>query len=128
MSVSLTGRRYARRASVERIRRAQAVSSAIDEPASPEPLAEAGLQMKIRRRLGESPLPVALYGPLIVTLLIAGCVPRLRIRGLSVASSRASLRWTNVTPINFGPAFSVSGNSIGPAAAARPRPPARPPA
>src|SRR5262245_41640475 len=82
--------------------------------------------MKIRRRLGESPPLVALYGPLIVTVLIAGCVPRLRIRGLSVVSSRASVRCTNVTPINLGPAFSVSGNSIGPTAAPRPRPPALP--
>jgi hypothetical protein len=61
----------------------------------------------MRRRLGESPPPVALYGPLIVTLLIAGCVPRLRIAAASVASSRASVRCTNATPINFGPAFSV---------------------
>src|SRR5512145_1843015 len=99
MSVSFTGRLYARRASVERIRRAHptslasfsgelrrdlaeavaeagAVSSAVDGPASPKPLAEAGRQTKMRRRLGESPPPVALYGPLIVTLLIAGCVPR----------------------------------------------------
>jgi len=30
-------------------------------------------------------VPVTLYGPLIVTLLIAGCVPRLRMRGRSVA-------------------------------------------
>ena len=44
MSISLTGRRYARRVSVERIRRAHGSSSAADE----------GLRTKLRRRLGES--------------------------------------------------------------------------
>ena len=81
----------------------------------------------MRRRLGESPGALASYGPLIVTLAIAGCVPRPRIRGRSVASSRASVRCRNATPISCGPAFSVSGNSSGPTAAPRPRPPPRPP-
>ena len=67
------------------------------------------------------------YGPLIVTLLIAGWVPRLRIRGRSVASSRASVRCTNVTPITLGRPSACVGNSSGPAAAPRPRPPALPP-
>ena len=57
-----------------------------------------GRQPKMRRRLGESPGAVAPCGPLIVTDAMAGCVPRLRVRGRSVASSRASVRCTNATP------------------------------
>ena len=46
----------------------------------------------MRRRLGESPGAFAPYGPLIVTSDSAGSVPRLRIRGRSVDSSRTSSR------------------------------------
>src|SRR5258708_6215700 len=51
-------RRKARRTTVERIRDAHGASSA----------APAGLQTKIRRRLGASPAPVELYGPAISIL------------------------------------------------------------
>ena len=37
----------------------------------------------------------------MVTAATAGCVPRLRRRGRSVASSSASVCWTNVTPISL---------------------------
>ena len=83
----------------------------------------------MRRRLGESPGAVTLYGPADRDAAIAGCVPRLRMRGRSVASSRASVRCTNATPTSSGPAFSGSGNSSGavPPARRRPRRPPRPP-
>src|SRR4029453_3986031 len=58
MSASVTGRRYARRASTERIRPAHLVSSE----------AAAGRQTKIRPLLAESPGPVGEYGPAISTL------------------------------------------------------------
>ena len=82
------------------------------------------LQTKMRRRLGVSPGPVTLYGPLIVTLAIAGCVPLPRIRGRSVSSSRAWLCSMNVTPTSRGPAFTGMRNSSG---SAPPRPRLRPP-
>ncbi len=85
-----------------------------------------GRQTKIRRRLGVSPGPVTLYGPLIVTLASAGCVPRPRIRGRSVSSSRACVCSMKVTPTSLGPAFTGMRNSSGRSAGA-PRPPPRPP-
>ena len=47
---------------------------------------------------------------------MAGCVPWLRTRGWSVASSSASVCCTNVTPISLGPAFKdakYKGKEIG---------------
>jgi hypothetical protein len=52
-----TGRRYARDAIVVRIFVAHGSSS----------LADAGVQTKMRRRLGVSPEPVELYGPATTT-------------------------------------------------------------
>ena len=68
---------------------------------------------KMRRRLGVSPGAFAPYGPLIVTSDSAGSVPRPRIRGRSVASSRTSSRSMNVTPTSRGPALTGMRNSSG---------------
>ena len=59
---SVTGRRYARVASVLRIFAAHGCSSAAD----------AGVQISSRRRLGVSPGPVALCGPAMVTCVMPG--------------------------------------------------------
>ena len=83
--------------------------------------------MKMRRRLGESPGPVGVCGPLIVTDAIAGCVPRLRVRGRSVASSRASVRWMNATPIEPRPGRERQRELEARSAGAPPRPPRPPP-
>ena len=62
ISAALTGPRYARRASAVRIVRAQVVFVGRDLSAG---------TMKIWRRLGVSPTPVALNGPVIVSVLHA---------------------------------------------------------
>src|SRR5688572_25158260 len=61
MSASVTGRRYARRARVDRIVFAQPLSAAM----------VFGSHTKILRRLGESPASEGLYGPTTSTLLNA---------------------------------------------------------
>src|SRR5262245_12863496 len=61
-SASVGGRRYAPRAKVDKIFFAHTEGSA---PA-------AGRQLKIRRRLGESPDPITLNGPSIVTRSSSG--------------------------------------------------------
>src|SRR6185369_1661300 len=64
----------------------------------------AGRHKKSRRRLGVSPGPVALNGPVTVTDTTDGKAPRLRPGGRRGASDSASLRSTNATPTLRGPA------------------------
>ena len=71
----------------------------------------AGRQEKIRRRLGESPAPVTLNGPSIVTLSTSG-IPtgvigsiRSRRNGCSSSTVGAELFFRNATPSACGPAF-----------------------
>ena len=85
-----------------------------------------GWHTKIRRRLGVSPGPVALYGPLIVTLATAGSGPRPRKRGRTVSSSRASVCSRNVTPRSRGPDFNGKRTSRFLLAPRPPRPVPRP--
>ncbi len=72
----------------------------------------AGWQLKIRRRLGVSPGPVALYGPVTVNVSKCGWpdVSRvsveLRMNGCSRVGLVASLRATNAAPMTCGPAVS----------------------
>jgi len=79
--VVVTGRRNARLATVETIRRAHATSSA----------APVGWQSSRRRRLGVSPDPATFCGPLTVTLASAGWFPLPRKRGLTNSSPSAGV-------------------------------------
>jgi hypothetical protein len=63
-----------------------------------------GLQTNNRRRLGVSPGPVALKGPVMVTDTTEGKAPRFRPGGRKGDSGSASLRSTNATPTLRGPA------------------------
>ena len=64
----------------------------------------AGRHTNSRRRLGVSPGPVALNGPVMVTDTTEGRAPRFRPGGRSGASDSASLRSTKATPTLRGPA------------------------
>ena len=72
----------------------------------------AGRQLKIRRRLGVSPDPVALYGPVTVNVSKCGWpdVSRvsveLRMNGCRRVGLVASLRAMNAAPMTCGPAVS----------------------
>src|SRR5688572_8042338 len=64
----------------------------------------AGRHTNSRRRLGVSPGPVALNGPVMVTDTTEGKAPRFRPGGRRGASDSASLRSTKATPTLRGPA------------------------
>src|SRR5688572_2249615 len=64
----------------------------------------AGRHTNSRRRLGVSPGPVALNGPVMVTDTTEGRAPRVRPGGRRGASDSASLRSTKATPTLRGPA------------------------
>src|SRR5712671_1360752 len=113
MSASVVGRRYARRVSESRMCFAQASCSALV-------LSEVEGQLKMRLRLGAFPGAVAPYGPLMVTSVSAGSVPRLRMRGRSVDSSRTSSRSMNAMPTSLGPALTGIRKSMGLSRAASP--------
>ena len=99
----VTWPRYARRASVATIRRAHA--SSVDR------LSPAGTT-KILRRLGVSPGPVGLNGPVSVNVSRCGCPIvssvsfELRMNGCSRSGLTASLRSRNATVMTCGPALS----------------------
>jgi hypothetical protein len=82
------------------------------------------------RRLGVSPAPVALNGPLMVTDATEGRAPRLRPGGRSAASDNASLRCRKATSTLRGPAGTAKRNEpwfggSSPAAAPAPGTPGR---
>src|SRR6266705_2895069 len=92
MSASLTRRRYARRASDERIFLAQAVSSdAFGE-------APAGRHRKIFFRLAVSPAPFGLYGPSTIMLARPGPSGLDDVSVISVTVAPYSLRGGCSTP------------------------------
>src|SRR6187397_3196277 len=67
-------------------------------------LALAGRHTNSLRRVGVSPGPVALNGPVIVTDTTEGSAPRFRPGGRNGSSDSASLRSTKATPTLRGPA------------------------
>ena len=101
-SFSVTGRRYARCANVERILLAQDSSSA----------ARTGRHTKIFLRLALSLIPVALYGPLMTILSRAGSPPLYCTISNSVKRRRNTPSATRflfrkVTPTKCSPAFAA---------------------
>src|SRR6478672_8315005 len=109
MSPSPTGRRYARLASVVRIRLAHPSSLA---PVSGE-LRREGWQMKTRRRLGVSPGPVGLNGPVTVNDFTCGrpvesYVPALLRRNGRRRFVFSAIFRMNVAVTSRGPAFTAT--------------------
>src|SRR5687768_5176783 len=116
------------------MRPAHADSSSVDcARDNPEPVegsaAVAGRQTNSRRRLGVSPGPVALNGPVMVTDTTEGSAPRFRPGGRRAASDNASLRCRKATPTLRGPAgtakrkrlwFGAFSSAEAPAAAGTP--------
>ena len=108
----VTGRRYARRASVGRESSARSAASSA--------LGRRGRQTKIRRRLGVSPGPVALNGPVIVRLVDVRQARCDRSRSSVAAQERlqavrAALRAgasdRNDAPTTCGPALTARARS-----------------
>src|SRR5690242_8634145 len=92
--------------------RAEALAAADADSLSAPAFLLAGRHTNRRRRLGVSPGPVALNGPVIVTDSTAGRAPRFRPGGRSAASDSASLRSRKATPTLRGPAGTAKRKTL----------------